>query len=70
MLTEGFSVFDAEFQTAMSAPPFATVEVFVDAVLFEQPVSLTGVAGKHLLLQLGPHLARIQNKTDTLPTKR
>ena len=51
VLTEGFAVFDAEFLATMSAPPFAAVEVFVDAVLFEQPVSLASVAGEHLLLQ-------------------
>src|SRR5262245_11203172 len=47
MLAEGFGVFDVDFPTAPATPAGLHLEVFVDAVLTEQPVALAFVAGEH-----------------------
>src|SRR5262245_53443575 len=48
VLCERFAVGDADFFAAPSAPFFAAFEIFIDAVLLEEPVPLAGMAGQHL----------------------
>src|SRR6266404_4118156 len=47
VLREGLAIGDADFFTAPGAPLPAAFEVFVDAMLFEEPVALAGVTGEH-----------------------
>ena len=51
VLAESFSVPDSNFLAAVRTPALATVKVFVDAVLFQKLVPLTGMTGEHLLFQ-------------------
>lgn len=52
VLREGFAVGGSNLRAARGAPAAAAFEVFVDAVLLQQPVPLAGVAGEHLQLEI------------------
>ena len=50
ILAEDLRLRDAHFGSASRSPPRLHFQVFVDTVLAEQPVSLTGVTGQHVAL--------------------
>lgn len=52
VLREGFAEGGSDLGAAGGTPAAAAFEVFVDAMLFEEPVSLAGVAGEHLLFEV------------------
>ena len=47
MLAEGLGKFAAGLSAPQSAVPLHRVQVFIDAVMGQQPVALAGVAGQH-----------------------
>ena len=52
VLREGFTEGGSDLSAAGRAPAAAAFEVFVDAVLLQEPVTLAGVTGEHFQLQI------------------